>query len=154
MIYVECKPDWVLVTSLLKKTDRVMHLGNKSEVCKRLKKTENCIGMVDEDPESIQPKYLEELELECDLNPLQLKVLNDRDASNRLILLRPRLEEWIIGTARKEGFTLETFGLSSNPKTLHSIINLYIMRFKNLVEVLKTSEPVRTLKRLLERSTI
>jgi len=100
MIFVECKPDWTLVKVLIEEfPTNIIHSGNKSGVCKRLGKSNNCVGLVDEDPRSIQPSFLEHLDLEYELDELQIQVKNDNETKNRLIILKPKIEEWIIETA-------------------------------------------------------
>ena len=61
MIYVECKPDFILVNNLGASKKEIIYGGGKAEVCRKMMKTENCIGLVDEDPASIQPPYLRKL---------------------------------------------------------------------------------------------
>ena len=56
MIFVECKPDRTLIQFLLEHFPaEIVHSGSKPGVCKKLEKNQNCIGLIDEDPESIQP---------------------------------------------------------------------------------------------------
>jgi hypothetical protein len=51
MIYVECKPDKILVIVLTNKTpDEIFHFGGKSEIFRRMQRERNVIGIVDEDP--------------------------------------------------------------------------------------------------------
>ena len=136
---------------------KLVHSGNKSGVCKRLGKNQNCIGLVDEDPMSIQPSYVEDLDIEYDLNQLQIKVKLDKANKNRLIILKPKLEEWVLETAKKSDIETEPFGIPSNPKRLHSIINHSLDRFRNLIEFLKTKDErtrLSTLQKLLKGELI
>jgi len=51
MIFVDCKPDRVLVWSIMGISKReIRHAGNKLRVCKELERRRNCRGLVDEDP--------------------------------------------------------------------------------------------------------
>ena len=58
MIYVECKPDYLLVRKLNFPKKKIIHAGNISEVCKSLQRSRDCCGLVDEDPGKIRPTYM------------------------------------------------------------------------------------------------
>ena len=101
MIYSECKPDTALVRKLSGLPRRQLrHVRGKSEVCNRLKADVNCRGLVDEDPGNPKPPYLSEILLAREPLELGLKVYEDKLRVNRLIVLCPKLEEWILGAAR------------------------------------------------------
>lgn len=58
MIFVECDADFILIKSItnIPKRQIIHPIGaNKFEVCKSLEKHNNCIGLVDEDPYTLQP---------------------------------------------------------------------------------------------------
>lgn len=154
MIFVECKPDRTLIQFLIENFPaEIVHSGNKPGVCKKLAKNQNCIGLIDEDPDSIQPSYIDNLELEYDLEQDEIRVLKDQIHNNRLIILKPRLEEWIIATARTCNIEMEPFGLDSNPNHLHSIINSSLDLFMELIVFLKdvkSAQRILLLKRLVE----
>jgi len=158
MIFVECKPDRTLTQFLIENFPaEIVHSGNKPGVCKKLKKNQNCIGLIDEDPNSVQPSYIDNLELEYDLEQFEIRVLKDQTNNNRLIILKPRLEEWIIATTRNCNIEMEPFGLDSNPHHLHSIINTSLDLFMELIVFLKDvirAQSVLLLKRLLEGETL
>ena len=63
MIYVECDTDVALVKNLDIPKKEIIHAGNKGNVCNRLRKTKNSIGLIDEDPQSGQPRYIKNLSL-------------------------------------------------------------------------------------------
>ena len=157
MLFVECKPDYSLATLLSSK--KVEHAGNKSGVIKKLvrgsgmQNFENSTGMVDEDPLSSQNPDLNQFtELER-LNKAKIKVLYYRWLNNSLIVLCPRLEEWIIAAAREAQIRLRDYDLPDSPATLHEVINLRTDRFEDLVESLRDrSARVRELQRLLRKS--
>ncbi len=65
MIYLECNPDKALVKALGITKKEIFHTGNKGNVCKRLQKSKNSKGTVDEDPSSIQPNYIKKLQKIC-----------------------------------------------------------------------------------------
>lgn len=153
MIYVECKPDFALVKSITKIPKReIIHETNKPEVCKRLERQRNCEGLVDEDPSSTQPPYIGKLRLENNLPQDELKVLYDESRDNRLIVLCPRLEEWILKAAREANLNMEKYPLPNTPEKLHRVINLNLDRFERLLKDLKDhdSKRLKSLRKFLE----
>ena len=54
MIYVECRPDEILVRQVtdLPRRQVVHEIKGKGEVCNRLMRNRDLVAMVDEDPES------------------------------------------------------------------------------------------------------
>ena len=153
MIYIECKPDFTLVKSLTSITRRgITHeFKGKGEICNRLRRQTNCKGLIDEDPSSGQPSYVKEAELENEFSEHGIKVLLHRQTGNRLILLCPRLEEWILGAAREAGKDVTDYSLPNNGHRLHREINIGLDKFEKLLEALKdSSDRLKTLKRLLE----
>lgn len=151
MIYVECKPDFALVKSVTRIPKReIIHEKNKPGVCKRLEKQRNRKGLVDEDPSSTQPSYMRKLKLEDDLFQAELKVFHDESNGNYLFVLCPRLEDWILKAAKQAGLNVQKYGLPSVPERLHRVINLDLDKFERLLEDLKDSKRLKTLKGLLE----
>ena len=151
MIYVECKPDFTLVKSITGIPKReIIHAGGKSEVCKRLEKNKNHKGVVDEDPWSVQPPYLKKLETKENLSDYELKLLDDNN-DNRLIVLCPRLEDWILKTAKEADVDVRKYNLPEDPTKLHEVINNKIDKFDDLIENLKDHERLKILKNLLMR---
>jgi len=123
----------------------------KGEICNRLRKQTNCKGLLDEDPYSGQPRYLKEARLEDDLTEHDIKVLHHGQTNNRLIVICPRLEEWILGAAREAGVDVRKYGLPNNAGQLHKEINIVLDKFEKLLADLKDlSNRLKTLKRLLE----
>ena len=152
MIYVECKPDSKLVKSITNVSKRgIVHESNKFEVCRRLEKRKSCTGLIDEDPLSVQPRYIRKTRLENDLSEHDIKVLHHSSTDNRLIVLRPRLEEWVLKAAKEAGIDVRKYDLPNDAAKLHRHINISLDKFENLLEDLKdSSSRLKTLKRLLE----
>ena len=148
MFVVECNADVALVETLTSPSRRnIKHAGCKSMVIRKLMRThENSIGIIDQDPYSIQPKDIERFnEIEYS-EKNQLRILYHSQRNNNLIILCPRLEEWIIDATREVGLDLNRYNLPNNPSEFHAIINLKINRFTQLVEDLKQrSDRLRTL---------
>ncbi len=150
-IYVECKPDYLLVKSITTIPKKLInHAGNKSEGYKNLKKLEMCIGLVDEDPFSVQPPYFAGLEVE-DLSSYELKVLHDPSRDNHVVVICPRLEDWILKTAQVTNVNVMKYGLPSDGESLHKKINGNLDRFENLIKDLENCSRVKNLRKLIEK---
>lgn len=160
MYIVECDPDVILVSTLASiSRRRVVHAGGKAQVLRKLiRKYRDSIGMIDQDPHSIQPrKFLQRFEEINNHNSERnkLKILHHNSRNNRLIVLCPRLEEWIIETSREANIRLNRYNLPNNPEKLHAIINIKTERFQRLVEDMmqSSSNRVRALRDLLRERT-
>jgi hypothetical protein len=151
MIYTECKPDSSLVRILGIPKKHIIRQQGKPEVCKQLEKRENLLGMVDEDPFSVQPSYLKRLPVKEDLPTYGLKILNDTSKHNDLIILSPRLEEWILKAAKDAGVDIKRYKLPDDGEQLHKVINLDLKKFDRLVNDLKDkSEMIKALERAIK----
>jgi hypothetical protein len=150
MIYTECKPDSLLVRILGIPKRQIIHQQGKPEVCKQLEKQENWEGMIDEDPFSVQPSYLKRLPVKENLPTYGLKILNDTSKNNDLIILSPRLEDWILKAAKEAGIDIKRYNLPDDGEQLHRVINLDLRKFERLVNDLRgQSEMIKALERAL-----
>ena len=149
MIYIECKADKALVMSLGVPKNNTNH-EDKSRICSKFrKKKSNSLGMIDEDPNSYKPLYFDELNEKN--NQHDIILYEDEVKHNHLIVLCPRLEEWIIRTCELEGINIvRKYNLPNNGHYLHKIINKNLTRFNKLLEELKTTERLQYLKHLIE----
>jgi hypothetical protein len=150
MIYVECKPDRVLVTTLGIPGTEIQHESNKVKVCKRLEKSLNCIGLVDEDPSSVQPTYIKRLEEKFHVH--NIKLLYDKETKNNLIVLCPRLEVWILEAAQGARINLGNYDLPNSAEELHNVVNTKVGKFMILIQNIKKkkSKMLITLEDLLK----
>jgi hypothetical protein len=112
------------------------------------------VGLIDKDPSSIQPTvYLQRFQVISYSVGDGIEVLHHKQGHNRLIVLYPRLEEWIIESARRVNVSLNDYNLPTTGNELHEVINFKINRFEELLDDLKqTSGRVKKLKRLLTES--
>ena len=148
MIYLECNTDEILARSLSLPRKEIRHLRNKGEVCKRLQRSANCKGLVDEDPGSPQPRYIGGLRAVSE--KYGVKHLYDEKANNSLIVLCPRLEEWILKAAEDAKADLAKYGLPEQAAALHGI-RIGQEKFKQFVKSIRSrSKMVAELKRLIE----
>jgi hypothetical protein len=153
MYLVECKPDAVLVISLTSASKKdIIHAGNKSELLKRLiERQTNSKGIIDEDPWSVQPPHLQKFEETQDLTGYKFKILRHATKNNTLIVLCPRLEEWILEAAKEVNMDIRTYNLPNDAAKLHEQINIRIDRFQKLVQDLKKkSNRIKALKKHLK----
>ena len=153
MLYVEGKADEVLVIGLGLTRGEVSRELNKDEVLKQLGSQSHCLGMVDEDPNSPQPIQLSRMIVAADYDLLGLRVLEHRAQNNRVILLRPRLEEWLLRAAQDAGLDVggRRYNLPSSPTRLHREINLDLSKVERLLaDLTETDSPrIRQLRALL-----
>lgn len=150
-IYVECKTDATLVNALLGTAKTVAHEKGKPGVCRRLQGAKNSRGMVDEDPAQMQVPYLRKLRVQQDLPRWGLRLLFDKSTGNHMIVLRPRLEEWILLALSESGMEAARYGLPNNASTFHRDVNVSQGDFRRLVRDLKkrNSERLSSLSTLL-----
>ena len=153
IFFVECNPDRVLLQKIGVTKRNIIHAGPKSGVCKRLSKTTHSIGVVDEDPYSVQPSYLKGLRVIENSQKHDVKVLFDEKRNNRVIVISPRLEEWIIEAAKEAKVNMHKYGLPEDGNKLHKLINSELSRFERLLgELINKTGRISFLRRsLLER---
>jgi len=153
MHIVECNPDVVLISELASISRKnIMHAHGKHRVLRRLiYKDTDSIGMVDHDPLRIQPvKFLQRFSRDRYFPIHKLEILRYEQRGNRLIVLYPKLEDWIMEAADSSRIRLRNYNLPSNPDELHEVISLRLNRFRQLVHDLKqSSERIRVLQSFL-----
>jgi hypothetical protein len=152
MYLVECKPDAILIKTLtLTPRKNIEHAGNKTELLKKLaERYTNSKGIIDEDPLSIQPPHLNRFKEKQDLTPYNIKILHQPSRNNTLIILRPRLEDWILEAAQETNTNLKKYKLPDDPTRLHEQINIQIDKFQKLVEDIEDqSKRLKELKKHL-----
>lgn len=148
MIFIECKPDEALLKSLGVTKKRIDHRGNKPEVCKALEKNNNSKGLIDEYPWSVQPSYMDRLYITQNLKEDMGIVVFSDEKENIVIMLCPRLEEWILSVAKECKVDIRKYGLPDDPEKLHGVVNLNLKKFHVLLDDLKSKS--KTLNSLRE----
>jgi len=114
----------------------VVHQNSKGEVCNHHAKTDVKIAIIDEDPRSGQPQYLHDFVIEEEKFGIRKLV---KSGSNKIILvIKPRLEEWIIAQCAQSDVNPEDFFLPSEAKRLKDVINLRLANFSKLLDELKS----------------
>ena len=109
------------------------------------------VALVDQDPGSTQPRYMARLSMGTESAQLGLKLYLDNSRNNRIVVLYPRLEEWLIRAAGDSGLSMNTYGLPNRANTLHSVINLDERKIQRLLSDLDHAQSprLRELGRLL-----
>lgn len=149
-VFVECKPDETLVLTLGVAKRSVTHYSGRDELFKALGNSQGVIGVVDEDPLSAQPTYLKRLG-QCDTQD-GLKCLMDQHRNHRVVILCPRLEDWLVATMKSAGLRLGDFGFQAHDAySLHGEINERLSSLRKLLDELLNAKNQRltTLKSML-----
>lgn len=150
MLLLECKADETVVKCLGRVRRDCRHLDDKGEVCNWLKRHRDLLAMIDEDPRAAQPLYLQQLRPISD----QHGILHYRDdvRGHRVLILKPRLEEWLIAAARESGIRLGDFGLSERGNDFHKEVNSRLPAVERLIKALEESASPRIahLRQLLQ----
>lgn len=148
IIALECKPDEKLVMTLGVPRRRILHQNDKGDVCNFLKRNPGNIGLIDEDPESAQPRLISGFNLNSDKHGVRELVLS----KSTLIMLCPRLEDWVLNACLSSNVEATAFGLPSYPKQLAKEINHKLSRFGDLILELmrKRNLEMMRLKHLLD----
>ena len=148
MIVVEGHSDKALVAEMGFPRKQIKIGGDKGRVVNSVRKGQAAIGIIDEDPYSVQPSDLKKY-IEKD-SGLTIKLLARKDdGSKRLIQISPRLEEWLYSRARQNQIFPKDFGLPGDPEGLHKIPrydrNNNFRRFLN--ELIEVDDEIKTLKK-------
>lgn len=139
--YVECNPDEQLLQFLNIPSKAITHCKGSGNIFNKLKKNSNRFALIDEDPNAAPHPYYSELSLTNQANGI--KVFTDKARNNKVVVLMPRFEEWLIQTAKEMKVKLVDFNLSDNPHYLHSNINSRLNNLKKLLVEIDKNEGSR-----------
>jgi hypothetical protein len=155
LLYLECYPDETLVKVLGRTRRQFEHAGDIGGVCRLLGKHTDRLGLVDEDPGKAHPTYLKNLKLVGEEH--KIKLLTDPQRDNRVLVVCPRLEEWVVGMVHQNGLQLKRdFGIPAGTgPELHKVINQHLPKFERVIERLlaEGAAPLLFLKKQLERES-
>jgi len=132
-VHVECKPDELLVSKLGFQKKLVTHHQGKSRVFHTLSKNKNQLAMVDEDPGSAKTSYEKALIFKEESEGI--KYFEDI-SGNKVLVLRGKLEDWMIGVCKRYHIKISAYGLPNNPDDLHDVINQKLPKFGELIDEL------------------
>jgi len=130
-LFLECKLDQVLATVAGVAPRAIVHSHGKGRVARYLSKNSAVKAIVDEDPGSAEPASLAVLVQVSAAHDIRLRI--DKSKSNELVVLCPRLEDWVIKTAKASNVKLNQFNLSETPRELHAEINYRLLNFERLL---------------------
>ena len=119
-ILVECNADEVVLRALGLPRKQLLHFGGKYELVKKLKDRANDIGMVDEDPGKLRPQDMSYYRQTDFAEGLRL-MTRQGSGGQRLVVICPKLEDWLIERAKLSGIRPVDYGLPNDPDHLHSI---------------------------------
>ncbi len=119
-VLVECSADEIVLRNLGVPKKQLLHFGGKYELVKKLKERTNDVGMVDEDPGKLQPQDMSSYRRTDSAEGLYLLTRQGR-GGQRLVVVCPKLEDWLIDRAKSSGVRPEDFGLPNDPDRLHGI---------------------------------
>jgi len=138
-VIVECKPDEILAKALGLKRNEVVHQPNKGEVCNLLKKTDIQIAIIDEDPLSAsQPLYLNSFTLVEEI--YDVRYLLSKPENKIILVLKPRLEEWILKRCKETGVDPKNHHLPMDNKRFKDVINYHLNHFENMLHELNVKQ--------------
>jgi hypothetical protein len=118
---VEDAPHKSLLCSLGIPRKHIGTMGSKGNVIKNLRDHPRGVGMIDEDPDSIQMqcRELANYQVADEGEGLQL-LARQGTGGQRLIVLRPRIEEWLMQRAGLCGIDPRQYYLPSTARALHA----------------------------------
>ena len=144
-LFVECKPDEALASALGVSPRGLEHAGNRAGVCAQVSRRSGATGLVDEDPGTAPLPYMKTLAEQSAEHGI--RVLSDPQRNNRLVVICPRLEEWLVQSAKSSGLKMTDFGFESdNGLHLHGEINDRLPNVKRLVGALLSVRNSRILR--------
>jgi hypothetical protein len=120
-VLVECDADEVVLRNLGVAKKQLSHFGGKNKVITRLRDLPGVVGMVDEDPGSTQHGDLRASYRQAESAEGLRLLIRQGSGGQRLVVICPKLEDWLIARAKSSGIRPENYGLPSDPDRLHSI---------------------------------
>jgi len=120
-VLVECNADEVVLRNLGVQKRQLFHFGGKDKLINRLRHLHGAVGVVDEDPASIQHPDLKASYRQTESAEGLRLLARQGSGGQRLVVICPKLEDWLIERAKSSGIRPEDHGLPSDPDRLHSI---------------------------------
>ncbi len=133
---MECYLDGYVIESLGFSPAIIRHQSGKGRVLKLLRKKFGKIGIVDEDPESSQPRDLENYAVVKKSGNLTF-LERTEDKEIKLIRISKYLEDWILKRSLVNNMNINAYGFPNNPKKLHEIPHIErLPNFQNFLREL------------------
>lgn len=134
--HFECKPEECLLNNLVKKKEEFQHHSGRGQVCIELENNRNFIGLIDEDPTANHGSYYKRMYNKAISDKYGMCFCVDEKTNNRLIILKPKFEEWIINAAKHSRISMGDYDLSDDPNKLHREILFKINKLQMLIHQL------------------
>jgi hypothetical protein len=132
VIHTECLPDETLLKKIGFTRQQILHHQGKPRIMSLLSQSTNQLAVVDEDPGTVPHPYQAKLSLERQAHGLLL--YKDTGAANTIIVLRVKLEDWIIAACKQSRKKMSDYSLPGNPTELHSVLNHRIPALEKLID--------------------
>lgn len=125
MIFIECNNDHTFIL-LLGYNQRQLRHFSKPELIKRVHNdpSEKVTGIFDEDPGSSQPPFLDYFKPISTNDGITLFAHKNK-ADKYLIMMSPRLEEWLYQRAKLCKIDPKSYELTRDPEELHDRFRVY-----------------------------
>jgi hypothetical protein len=144
-LFAECRPDEALALAQGVALRDLEHAGNRTGVCAQVSRNYGTTGMIDEDPATAPLPHMKTLTKESVKH--DIRVLLDSQRHNRLVVICPRLEGWLVASAKSSGLKMTDFGFESDTGLhLHREINGRLPNVKRLVGALLSARNSRILR--------
>lgn len=150
-MYVEGKPDEVLVQGLCISRRLIGNGNHKSGVLKHITQTKGLLGIVDEDPDAAQSRSKLMNEFRFIEKRYQIALYEHQSNGNQLIVLCPELEAWILRAVKASKVNISQFNLPNNPSALHRVVNTRLPNLEKLINelIIQQNPAILCLKNLL-----
>ena len=120
-VLVECNADEVVLRNLGVPKQQLFHFGGKDKLITRLRDLPDAIGVIDEDPDSTQHRDLKASYRQTDSGEGLRLLTRQGSSGQKLVVVCPKLEDWLIARAKSSGIRPEDHGLPGDPDRLHGI---------------------------------
>ncbi len=154
MIFFECYADEVFLKVLGFSKKSIEHSFGRSRVCFKLSNAKNSMGLIDEDPNSPKEPYLRYL---YGFPPIfedeSITFFYDKKSNNKMLVIRPNLEEWSLKLAKDRNIDLgNVYNLSNDVKKLHNDLAFYrnIQKFNAFEALLNSLSDHKTIIKIKE----
>ena len=150
MIFVECYSDEFFLKCLGIPKRRIKHEGGKTKVIARIGQNGRRTGVIDEDPGDNLPVEFMVYE-EIDSVGGISKFTRKSDDSKEIIVIKPKLEPWLIKKANDNNILLQRYNLPNDSKELHKINPYNRPNYRRFLSDLTNAndEEIQTLKQWL-----
>jgi hypothetical protein len=143
-LVLECRADQALAQAVGIPHRHIRHSLGRGRVCKQLAELKEATGMMDDDPGVTKPSYFDCLTFSTESHGVRLLI--DKERGNRIVILSPRLEEWLVQSVKVSGLKMTEYGFDNdNGLRLHAEINQRLANVERLVNKLLSARNARIL---------